>query len=72
MFRYFIRQYLFSKSYILSVGLLYLFLLVSAYGDIAINADAFLVVQITNVLGVAVLLRPLAAALPISLFLMRE
>lgn len=72
MFRFFIKQYLFSKSFILSVCLLYLFLLISALEDFASTSGAFQIVQVANVLGVAVLLRPLAAALPISMFLMRE
>lgn len=56
----------------MSVGILYLFLLFGVWEDIGHGVDTLLLFQITSELGVAILLRPIAAALPISFFLMRE
>lgn len=72
MTKYFIKQYGGSGSFLLAVGILYFFLLFGAWEDIGHGVDTLLLFQITNELGVAILLRPIAAALPISFFLMRE
>lgn len=72
MIKYFIKQFGGGKSFLLSVGILYLFLFFSAWEDIGSGMDTLLLLQVTNELGVAILLRPIAAALPISFFLMRE
>lgn len=72
MIKYFIKQFGGSRSFLLSVGILYLFLFLGAWEDISSGVDTLLLLQVTNELGVAILLRPIAAALPISFFLMRE
>ena len=61
-----------NKTYLAAVGLLYLFLLFGAYGDFGTETHALYLFEISNELGVAKLLRPLIAALPVSFFLMRE
>lgn len=72
MMRYFLKQFVSGKSFLFAVGLLFAFLLSNAWEDIMGQADALLIFQITSELGVAVMLRPIAAALPIAFFLMRE
>ena len=72
MLRFFLRQFFRSKSCLFAVGLLYAFLLAHAWEDLHTGADALLLFQVTSELGVAVMLRPIAAALPIAFFLMRE
>lgn len=72
MTKYFLRQFGGSRSFLLALGMLYLFLLFGAWEDIGSGIDTLLLFQITNELGVAILLRPIAAALPIGFFLMRE
>ena len=72
MIRFFLKQYFSGKSVLFAVGLLYVFLLSGAWEDLNGQADALLIFQISTELGVAVMLRPIAAALPIAFFLMRE
>lgn len=72
MMRFFLKQYFSGKSFLFAVVLLYAFLLSAAWEDLNGQADALLIFQISTELGVAIMLRPIAAALPIAFFLMRE
>ena len=72
LFSFFVRLLIRSKSYLASVGVLYLFLLIGAYEDLGVEVHALSIFEVSNMVGVAILLRPLIAALPVSFFLMRE
>ena len=72
MMRFFLKQYFSGKSFLFAVVLLYAFLLSAAWEDLNGQTDALLIFQISTELGVAIMLRPIAAALPIAFFLMRE
>ena len=72
MFLFFFRLLTRSKSYYAAVGVLYFFLLIGAYEDIGVEVHMLSLLEVSNMVGVAILLRPLIASLPVSFFLMRE
>lgn len=72
LFSFFLWLLTRSKPYFSAVGLLCGFLLIGAYGDLGTEVHALSLFEISNMVGVAILLRPLIAALPVSFFLMRE
>lgn len=72
MLRLFLRLPIRGKAWPAAVGLLYLFLLIGAYEDIGTEFHALGLFEVSYMVGAAILLRPLIAALPVSFFLMRE
>lgn len=70
--RYMMEQYCRNKGFLLAVFGLFFFLMLGCWWDLPAAVDCLYLLQISRELGVAALLRPVAAALPISFFLMHE